>query len=74
MTVFVRLEEGSQRFALEELADCSLLTKPEGTQQKLHRVSQTVGGESCLGEHGTFDIGGHGFRFSVWLLRFAVVI
>ena len=73
-TVFSRLTRENHRSALEIWADSVCVEKVEVTQDRLRGVPEAVGGEPCFPENVTFDIGGHSFRISAWLLGLAVVI
>ena len=73
-TVFIRLEEGSQQSAFEELADSPPAHKTGATQHRLRGVFEAVSRESCLDENVTFDIVGYDFGISFWFLRLAVII
>ena len=73
-TVFSRLTRENHRSALEVWADSVCVEKVGVTQDRLRGVPEAVGGEPCFPEDVTFDIAGHGFRISAWLLGLAVVI
>jgi hypothetical protein len=65
---------GPQRSAMERWADSGRVGKREVPPEKLRRVFEAIGGETCFGEDVAFDVAGNDLRISFGRLGLAAVV